>query len=547
MRKLANLYLLLFLVAAFFRLSALLFSQVLGFAALTELSGLIDLLALLLGLLVYLCMAFDRHLPKLKLLPLIAFQLWGTLAFWPLPELLGAAATDFLSSIGQLLLGGMALVLVRVENGKSWLFRRSQFAGPGFSWRNLFKFGLLNIVLLPLVLLILGFSVAANVIELSTTGFVRLKPNGLFMVERVYRQGPKTIRLAGMIHLGQQAYYDELIDSMAGHRTLILAEGVSDETQRLKGKFSYAKLAELLGLASQEQFPFQGRLVDAQSLDRLTDVQKTQPDILRADVDLKSFDARTIKVLNALGKYLLNADSFPQGLRDFNRWANQHITPEINRVVMNDLLEKRNQNLLGYLPKALRKYDTLVIPWGALHMAGIERGIQELDFSDDEVQLLLGIAIVAAIFGGIAGGWLTDRYGPRRVLFGALYVWIATMVGGIVAATTGQPALAWAIGPIGGLALGSTWASDRVFMARISPPRYLGEFYGLYATVGRFATVLGPLMWGIIVNRLNLPRVVAMAALVGFIVAGRLVLGGVGDQIREWGPEDLAAAATDAG
>lgn len=172
--------------------------------------------------------------------------------------------------------------------------------------------------------------------------------------------------------------------------------------------------------------------------------------------------------------------------------------------------------------------------------------IQELDFSDDEVQLLLGIAIVAAIFGGIAGGWLTDRYGPRRVLFGALYVWIATMVGGIVAATTGQPALAWAIGPIGGLALGSTWASDRVFMARISPPRYLGEFYGLYATVGRFATVLGPLMWGIIVNRLNLPRVVAMAALVGFIVAGRLVLGGVGDQIREWGPEDLAAAATDA-
>jgi UMF1 family MFS transporter len=173
--------------------------------------------------------------------------------------------------------------------------------------------------------------------------------------------------------------------------------------------------------------------------------------------------------------------------------------------------------------------------------------IQELDFSDDQVQLLLGIAIVAAIFGGIAGGWLTDRYGPRRVLFGALYVWIATMVGGIVAATTGQPALAWAIGPFGGFALGATWASDRVYMARISPPRYLGEFYGLYATVGRFATVVGPLMWGIIVNRLNLPRAVAMAVLVGFIVAGRLVLGGVGDQVREWSPQDAAATAEDTG
>ena len=169
--------------------------------------------------------------------------------------------------------------------------------------------------------------------------------------------------------------------------------------------------------------------------------------------------------------------------------------------------------------------------------------IQELDFSDNEVQLLLGIAIVAAIVGGIAAGRLTDRYGPRRVLFGALYIWIVTMVGGILAAATGQPALAWAIGPIGGLALGATWASDRVYMARISPPRYLGEFYGLYATVGRFATVLGPLLWGVIVNRLNLPRTVAMAALVGFIVAGRLVLGNVNDETREWGPADIGAAA----
>ena len=173
--------------------------------------------------------------------------------------------------------------------------------------------------------------------------------------------------------------------------------------------------------------------------------------------------------------------------------------------------------------------------------------VQELDFTDDQVQLLLGIAIVAAIAGGIAAGRLTDRYGPRRVLFWALYTWIVAMVGGIAAAATGQGALAWAIGPFGGLALGATWASDRVFMARISPPRYLGEFYGLYATVGRFATVLGPLIWGVIVNRLNLPRTVAMAALVGFIVAGRLVLGGVSDRNRVWSPEDVGAPAPESG
>jgi UMF1 family MFS transporter len=173
--------------------------------------------------------------------------------------------------------------------------------------------------------------------------------------------------------------------------------------------------------------------------------------------------------------------------------------------------------------------------------------IEELDFSDNEVQALLAIAIAAAVVGGIGAGRLTDRIGPRRVLNGALYVWMVTMAGGIVAAASGQAAVAWAIGPIGGLALGATWASDRVYMARISPPRYLGEFYGLYATVGRFATVAGPLIWGIIVNRLDLPRTVAMAALLAFVIAGRLVLNRVNDDVRTWDASDAAQPAGESG
>jgi MFS-type transporter involved in bile tolerance (Atg22 family) len=77
-------------------------------------------------------------------------------------------------------------------------------------------------------------------------------------------------------------------------------------------------------------------------------------------------------------------------------------------------------------------------------------------------------------------------------------------------------------------------------MQRISPPRYLGEFYGLYATVGRFATILGPLMWGVIVTIIGLPREVAMAALLGFIVLSRYVLEGVDDRPRHWRSTDLS-------
>jgi UMF1 family MFS transporter len=164
--------------------------------------------------------------------------------------------------------------------------------------------------------------------------------------------------------------------------------------------------------------------------------------------------------------------------------------------------------------------------------------INELDFTDEQVQVLLGIAIATAIVGGLAGGWLTDRFGPRRSLNAALYLWMGTMTAGVLAGLLDQQSLAFMVGATGGLALGGTWASDRVYMTRISPPRHLGEFFGLYSTVGRFATILGPLVWGLIVTQLGLPRMVAMTALILFVIAARIVLSRVDDMARDWTTND---------
>lgn len=165
--------------------------------------------------------------------------------------------------------------------------------------------------------------------------------------------------------------------------------------------------------------------------------------------------------------------------------------------------------------------------------------IEELGFSDAEVQALLAVAIVGAILGGIGGGRLVDRHGPRRLLHGVLWTWVVAMSLGIAAGVSAIGALVWPLGVLGGLALGATWAADRVYMQRISPPRHLGEFYGLYATVGRFATILGPLLWGLIVTVAGLPREVALGALVGFVLIARMVLEGVDDLPREWALPDL--------
>ena len=150
--------------------------------------------------------------------------------------------------------------------------------------------------------------------------------------------------------------------------------------------------------------------------------------------------------------------------------------------------------------------------------------IQELGLDTGQVRVLLALAIAAAIPGSFGAGWAVRRFGPLPVLRVTLAVWLVAFGAGIAAGLGDSLALAWAIGPVGGAALGATWTADRVLMTEISPPRHLGEMYGLYATVGRFATILGPLVWAAVVNGLGLDREWALGALAAFVATAMLVL-----------------------
>jgi UMF1 family MFS transporter len=106
--------------------------------------------------------------------------------------------------------------------------------------------------------------------------------------------------------------------------------------------------------------------------------------------------------------------------------------------------------------------------------------------------------------------------------------------------------LFWIAGPLAGIALGGTWTADRPLMLQLSPPRYLGQFYGLYAMVGRFAAITGPLLWSFVVDGLGWGRPAAVMSLGIWIVISMLVLRGVPNEATVWGPEDQAPVAADA-
>ena len=146
--------------------------------------------------------------------------------------------------------------------------------------------------------------------------------------------------------------------------------------------------------------------------------------------------------------------------------------------------------------------------------------------------------------GGLTWGPVVDRIGAKRTLDIILWLWL--FVFGLVAAIGAFDLpgwLFWVASPVAGIALGGTWTADRPLMLQLSPPRYLGQFYGLYSMVGRFAAITGPLLWWFVADFLGLGRPTAVITLAVWIVVSLVILRGVPNTARVWGPEDLAATA----
>lgn len=164
----------------------------------------------------------------------------------------------------------------------------------------------------------------------------------------------------------------------------------------------------------------------------------------------------------------------------------------------------------------------------------------EVGFTQTQTQLLLLVSIIFAVVGGLAWGLLVDRIGPKRTLNIVLLIWVAALASIVAIAVFDLSKwLFWAVATVAGVALGGVWAADRPYMLRLAPPRFVGEFYGLYAMVGRFASIIGPFLWGYIVDTLGLGRPAAVASLLVFVAIAFIVLQGVDDRPRAWPAELL--------
>ena len=128
---------------------------------------------------------------------------------------------------------------------------------------------------------------------------------------------------------------------------------------------------------------------------------------------------------------------------------------------------------------------------------------------------------LAAAFGALLFGQLQDRIGHRLALALTLVGWI--MVCLLAASASGKPQF-WVAATIAGLCMGSSQSAGRAMVGLFAPPQQLAEYFGLWTTVTRLASILGPISYGLITWAASGNQRVAILACSLFFVLGMAFL-----------------------
>jgi UMF1 family MFS transporter len=123
----------------------------------------------------------------------------------------------------------------------------------------------------------------------------------------------------------------------------------------------------------------------------------------------------------------------------------------------------------------------------------------------------------------IAFGALGRRIGPRRGIYVALVVYLAATVLAVFLTTVPQfYGLAAAIG----LVQGGVQSLSRSLYARLIPPGRSGEYFGFYNMLGKFSSILGPVLAGSVALAAGSQRVGILSIVVlftlGFLLLTRV-------------------------
>jgi hypothetical protein len=301
----------------------------------------------------------------------------------------GAALQDVYvamqTAIAVTMVGGM-----RLRNG-TWhvpatLLDSQRWSVGRHLRRGLAHGGVALAVILPLAPAVMLASVSQ-----MTAGWAWFRADGMYLREQGFvNASGQRVRLVAMMHMGEWRTYETIFSGLDRPGVVVLEEGVTDRTgspgwaERVPPRRGVARPSEPFGLVSQpslEQFVTVRRLDEpsAHDSDPVHDPVHGDPvhavAVRNADVDLSDLSATTRETVRDAWRHL-------SGGIDAGTWyAIAGIqSPEEERAFLADAVHARNAALLDHLDASIAEFEEVVVPWGALHMPGIVRGLSRWGF-----------------------------------------------------------------------------------------------------------------------------------------------------------------------
>ena len=101
--------------------------------------------------------------------------------------------------------------------------------------------------------------------------------------------------------------------------------------------------------------------------------------------------------------------------------------------------------------------------------------------------------MITHCWAAIAFGALGTRVGPRRAIYLALVVYIVATALAVFLTTAPQ---FYGLAATIGLVQGGVQSLSRSLYARLIPPGKSGEYFGFFNMLGKFSSILGPVLAG---------------------------------------------------
>ncbi len=338
--------------------------------------------------------ALSPRVPKRVLVPLILFLWWAgpglafPLGYWKVPGLsLGLATAQILLGVGVWLLfrmpAGVREGPFRLRDGQGFSWKHALVAGPAMGSAAM-GFALLSVV----------GGLSAEIESLSG-GYVRVRFDGIYLIERQFKSGVNEVRLTGMMHIAEGDFYSDVLpEGDPEVPAVVLVEGVTDHRGLLdKSAIKYTRVARLLNVTSQDESVFTDHVVNGihEQKTRKADnpsnparSEKSEPapsamDFKHADVDVETFHPRTIAFIVTVMS-IFQSENLREVIKTLSDPESPLSDATTQTQVMQDILHFRNERLVSEIEASLKSYRRVIVPWGALHLEEIESWLRRHDF-----------------------------------------------------------------------------------------------------------------------------------------------------------------------